>query len=310
MTMPDTTRVLLAQVQACLHPTTHDLRALPPAAYVDPVFHALELEHVFRREWMCVGREDEFAATGDYLALDIAGEPVVVVRDGDGELRALSNVCRHRLHPLVGDGSGRVPRFTCPYHLWTYRLDGELTGAPTMAQTPGFDRAACALPRFRVETWLGFVFVNLDAAAQPLQPRLAGVEAVYANHGIADAVTVARYHAAWQGNWKLAVENGSESYHHIGLHGDSLEPCMPARGSFVRAVTDDWGLHVTPVRAGGSGEARHRHRLGLGPHAGGPLGDEGRHDLRRRIGLRRARAAEHEGGRAGGAVSLPCPRTP
>ncbi len=246
MSIDRATGELLAQIHAYAGASAPGLLALPPQAYTDAGLHALEREHVFRRSWICVGRADQFAAAGDYLALDIAGEPVVVVRDGDGELRALSNVCRHRLYPLVGEGSGRVPRFTCPYHLWTYGLDGELTGAPTMAETPAFDRVACSLPRFRVETWLGFVFVNLDAAAAPLRPRLAGVEAVFANHGITNAVTVARYQETWQGNWKLAVDNGSESYHHLGLHGSSLEPYMPARGSFVREVTDDWGLHVTP----------------------------------------------------------------
>ena len=246
MKIPHATRALLAELQAYTHAPTLDLRALPPAAYIDPGFFSLECEHVFRRAWICVGRADQFAAIGDYLALDIAGEPVVVVKGEDGELAALSNVCRHRLYPLVGEGSGCVPRFTCPYHLWTYGLDGALKGAPTMADTPGFDRAACALPRFRVETWLGFVFVNLDPAAAPLGPRLAGVEAAFANHAITDAVTVASYRKTWHGNWKLAVENGSESYHHLGLHGESLEPYMPARGSAVREVADDWGLHVTP----------------------------------------------------------------
>lgn len=246
MTSSHVTRNLLAQVRAYAAPDAPRLLALPPAAYTDPGFYALECAQVFRRAWICVGRADQFTAAGDYLALDIAGEPVVVVMGEDGALCALSNVCRHRLYPLVGEGSGRVPRFTCPYHLWTYGLDGALKGAPTMADTPGFDRAACALPRFRVETWLGFVFVNLDDAAPPLQPRLAGVEAVFANHAIADAVTVASYRKTWAGNWKLAVENGSESYHHMGLHGESLEPYMPARGSAVREVTDDWGLHVTP----------------------------------------------------------------
>jgi nitrite reductase/ring-hydroxylating ferredoxin subunit len=102
------------------------------------------------------------AAPGDYLALEIAGEPVLVIRGHGGELRALSNVCRHRLHPLVADGAGSLPRLTCPYHRWTYRLDGQLASAPCMTDVPGFDRTAVRLPMFRVEQWLGFVFVNLD----------------------------------------------------------------------------------------------------------------------------------------------------
>jgi phenylpropionate dioxygenase-like ring-hydroxylating dioxygenase large terminal subunit len=116
-----------------------------------------------------------------------------------------------------------------------------------MTDVPGFDRTAVRLPMFRVEQWLGFVFVNLDADAAPLRPGLAGVEANFTNHDIGDAISVAEYHKVWAGNWKLAVENASESLHHMGLHSESLEPYMPGRSTYVREITDHWAQIRTPI---------------------------------------------------------------
>ena len=131
----------------------------------------------------------------------------------------------------------------------SYGLDGRLAGAPFMEATPGFDRAACALPAFAVETWLGFVFVNLDADAAPLAPNLSEIEERLANHEIANAVPVAHYRKTWNGNWKLAVENASESYHHPGLHATTVQPYLPAAGTRVVELTDHWAQHETPLIA-------------------------------------------------------------
>ncbi len=238
---------LFEQIAAYVGPTSVDGVALPPRAYWDQDLFERERVQIFHRSWYCVGRVESFAKPGDYLALTIAGEPLVVIRGGDGELRALSNVCRHRLYPLVADGSGSVTRLTCPYHLWTYRLDGQLAGAPCMSDASGFDSAACRLPSFRVDEWLGFVFVNLDANAESLQVQFAGAEAPFRNHDMGDSIGIAHYHKVWAGNWKFAVENGSESYHHMGLHAKTVEPYMPGRGTFVVETHDRWAQHRTPI---------------------------------------------------------------
>ncbi len=220
--------------------------ALPPRAYVDPGLFLLECERVVEPGWWCVGRASTFER-GDYRSFDIAGEPVVVTRDAAGALHALSNVCRHRLHPVVEDERGSATWLTCRYHLWKYGLDGHLAGAPHMQDTPGFDAGACPLPEFALEEWLGFVFVSLGPDPEPLAPRLTGVESAFARHDLGRAVTLAEYRKVWAANWKLGVENGSESYHHTGIHPATVEPYLPARATYLDTVTDDWALHRTPL---------------------------------------------------------------
>ena len=149
---------------------------LAPRSYTDPAHYDREVERIFRREWIAVAREDQVPRPGHYVAFDLLGEPLVAVRGGDGEVRVLSRVCRHRWMPIVERGVGRRSAFQCPYHLWTYALDGHLVGAPEMDRTPGFDRTACRLPALRVELWQGWVFANFDPDAAPLAPRLAGLE--------------------------------------------------------------------------------------------------------------------------------------
>lgn len=220
--------------------------ALPPRAYVDADLFARERERVIEPGWWCVGRASTFAP-GDHRTFEIAGEPIVVTRDATGTLHALSNVCRHRLYPVVEEERGNGNWLTCRYHLWKYGLDGHLAGAPHMQDVPGFDPAACPLPRFALEEWLGFVFVSLAADPEPLGPRLAGVEAAYARHDLGRAVTLAEYRKVWDANWKLGVENGSESYHHTGIHPATVEPYLPARATYLDTATDHWALHRTPL---------------------------------------------------------------
>jgi phenylpropionate dioxygenase-like ring-hydroxylating dioxygenase large terminal subunit len=183
-----------------------------------------------------VGRADEVGEPGDYLSLDLLGEPVVMVRDGDGEVRVLSRICRHRAMPVVS-GAGHARTFVCPYHTWTYALDGRLLGAPEMSRTPGFDRTGCHLPSLRTEVWEGFVFVSFDPRAPALGPSLAGLTTLCRSYGLASLRTVRSVDfdmdCGW--NWKLMCENFMEPYHHIGTHRQSLEPLMPAR----RSVTLD-----------------------------------------------------------------------
>ena len=147
--------------------------ATPPQVYTSPEFLELELDEIFNREWFCVGREDEFENPGDYRATTIGRDPVIVLRDREGTLRAMSNICRHRMSTLL-KGAGNIKgRISCPYHAWTYNLDGQLIGAAYMRDN--FDKRAVCLPQFQVEVWQGWVYVCLDPDAAPLSPRLAGL---------------------------------------------------------------------------------------------------------------------------------------
>ncbi|HEX3065647.1 MAG TPA: Rieske (2Fe-2S) protein, partial [Dongiaceae bacterium] len=143
--------------------------SLPREAYTSPELHALEVKTIFEKSWLCVGRAEYVPNAGDYYTIDVIGEPVIIVRGKDGEVRALNAACRHRAMP-VAQGKGNTGRFTCPYHAWTYALDGRLIGAPHMEQSQVFNKEACRLPSYRLESWMGFLFVNLDDDAAPLQP--------------------------------------------------------------------------------------------------------------------------------------------
>jgi phenylpropionate dioxygenase-like ring-hydroxylating dioxygenase large terminal subunit len=256
-------------------------RGLPPACYTSPEFYALEMERIFRRDWLCVGRVDELSEPGDYLSLDVLGEPLVMVRDASSEVRVLSRICRHRAMPVVS-GAGHTRAFVCPYHTWTYALDGRLLGAPEMSQTPGFDLADCRLPRLRTEVWEGFVFVSFDPEAPSLGPSLTKLAALCRNYDLASLKTVCRVafdmDCSW--NWKLMCENFMEPYHHIGTHRQSLEPLMPARRSVTldpegpyavvhmryregdrSAEHDRWGASPLPVIEGLSEDERNRATL-------------------------------------------------
>lgn len=209
-----------------------DCLTLPPDAYVSPDLHQLEIDRIFRKEWLCVGREEQLQCPGEYFTTEVLGEPMVIVRGADGALRALSTICRHRFMPVVS-GRGRAERFICPYHAWTYDTTGAVTAAPYMQGSKRFDRARCRLPPYRLETWYGFIFVNLDDDAAPLAPRMQSLEAAIANYGVENQRQVLPYEAEWRGNWKLSAENSMEYYHHIGLHRDSVGVQLPGTETYV-----------------------------------------------------------------------------
>ena len=206
-------------------------RALPRECYVDPGFFERELEKVLRPGWHAVAHRSQLPSPGDFHSLELFGVPILVVRDEAGALRAYSRVCLHRAMTIV-EGEGNAKRFSCPYHRWTYDLDGKLCAAPCMETVPGFDRDAHRLPELRLEEWQGFAFVSLDPDARPLGPQLAPLDAVLEGSGFGDFVVAATldYESPW--NWKVLVDNFIESYHHMGPHVETLHPTNPAEGTY------------------------------------------------------------------------------
>ena len=232
---------LLAQLRRHAELPFEQALSMPPRAYVSRAFHALEVERVFRREWHCVGRVDEVEKPGDYLAWQIAQEPVVVLRDERGELRAFSNLCRHRMATLL-EGSGNTRRIVCPYHAWTYDLEGRLVAAPFMGE--GFSPEGCRLPALGLEVWQGFVYVNLDRDAAPLAPCLAGLEQRLAGYNLERYRAVARWEETWESNWKCLFENFSEGYHLFRAHAATVEPALPTRGIRCLEGGEQWHLFI------------------------------------------------------------------
>jgi len=232
-----------------MHSDRASYRGLPPHLYTSEAAWHLEIERIWKREWHCVGRADQVPEPGDYLCMDFVGEPLVLIRGADGIARVLSRVCRHR-SMLVLEGAGNVDVIVCPYHAWTYELDGRLRGAPEMQRTPGFDGASCRLPEVRSEIWEGFVFINLDATAEALGPGLEGLSRALRNYRLAEMRTVRRLPFAeicrW--NWKLECDNYIEGYHHIGAHRESLEPVMAGRDTYALESDGPWSALRMPYR--------------------------------------------------------------
>lgn len=223
---------------------TLEADTLPPACYTDEEFFRFEQQAIFHREWLCVGRAEWLERPGDYFTATHAGEPVIVAMTRDGEIAAMSAVCQHRAM-LVAEGSGNARAFVCPYHHWTYDLSGELVGAPAMNKTCNFDKASAGLPRLKLETWHGFLFINFDPDAAPLLPRLAGLEEVVANYDFASlrgARPAAPTPYAW--NWKVMFENNNDGYHANRLHAGPLHDFIPSSlASFPELPADTAGYY-------------------------------------------------------------------
>ena len=200
-----------------------DAVAVPPSVYTSKAFLGRELDSVFRQEWVCVGRANALAGTGDYVTYDLSGQPIIVLRGEDGGLRAFSNVCLHRMSTLL-EGSGRVRAIVCPYHAWTYNLDGSLRGAPFMTQTTGFCKADYRLPAIRCEEWLGWIYVTLNPDAKSVAEKLASLSDMIAPYAMEGYVECFRETHVWDTNWKVLAENFMESYHLPVCHSATVGP--------------------------------------------------------------------------------------
>lgn len=237
---------LLDDVRAtCSVPVPDAAVTLPPGAYRSDELFDLERERLFRGGWMALCRIDDVAEPGSYFSIDLLGEPLVVTRGRAGEVHVLSRTCRHRWME-VASGSGRAHALQCPYHLWTYGLDGRLVGAPEMQGSTCFDADELCLPQLAHEVWNGFVFVNLDGNAPPLAPRLTKLDAYLANYELDDYRTVERTdwgRCAW--DWKVMIDNFMECYHHLGPHRESLQDEFPGQLSWTDEGDDAFSLmHV------------------------------------------------------------------
>ena len=194
-------------------------RTLPGRYYTLAEIYAEERERIFTARWICVGRAAEIPAAGDYLLRTIAGESVIVVRGRDGALRAFYNVCRHRGTRLCEEPRGRFSEtIQCPYHAWTYTIDGQLIGAPHMSEVQGFDKRDYPLHAVPLETWEGFVFVNLAGAPEPFAQAFAPVAGRFSRFNLSALRAARRVDYDVAANWKLIFQNYSECLHCPVIH--------------------------------------------------------------------------------------------
>jgi phenylpropionate dioxygenase-like ring-hydroxylating dioxygenase large terminal subunit len=191
---------------------------LPARFYTDPEIFRQELQTFFCEMWVCAGREERLANPGDYFLCEVAGESIIVTRDHDGALRAFYNVCRHRGTRMCREEGGKfAARIQCPYHGWTYSLDGKLSGAPHM-DAATFRREDYPLHAVHAEAWEGNVFLNLSPDAKPLAEQLGGLPQKFAAWNLHELRTHARHEYHVKANWKLIVLNYNECLHCPILH--------------------------------------------------------------------------------------------
>ena len=221
---------------------------LPAVIYTSEEFLDFERGAIFDHEWLCVGLASRIPDVGDWFTVDVNDERLIIARDKGGEIRALSSVCQHRAQAIC-EGSGNSRTFKCPYHHWTYGLDGRLLGAPAMERTENFDKKEWGLPSVAAEVWQGFIFVNFDPEAAPLAPTLERYSPYLEHYDLASCLctdTIVLEDLPW--NWKIMFENFNDGYHATRLHQYIQDFCPSELSSFP--VPWDDGSNVIFREAG------------------------------------------------------------
>jgi Rieske 2Fe-2S family protein len=196
-------------------------KSLPQKYFVSPEVFAEEQEKIFSKQWLLVGHQSQVPSPGDYIVQDVNRESLIVIRDKDEEIRGFYNVCRHRGTRLKEDAFGHASAIQCPYHAWTYGLDGRLIGAPHMDEVPGFDKAEYSLHAVNLALWEGFIFVNLVPkrdGSLSIEDWFAPLAGKFTHWNMSVLRPAKRVAYDVRANWKLMFENYSECYHCPGVH--------------------------------------------------------------------------------------------
>lgn len=207
-------------------------RALPMVSFRDPLWLAAEKDSIWHGDWVFVTTEDALPSPGDQIPTTVGDQPVLVLRNQEGELAAMSNLCAHRGTLLVEERVN-ARHIQCPYHAWTYDDAGRLIGVP-FAPKDSIDKMEHCLPVYRVESWHGLVFVSLDTDVESLADRFEVIEPYVSEYGI----DLLQHHSdqqkteIWECNWKIAIINAMESYHLFKVHPKTLEPYTPTKGAY------------------------------------------------------------------------------
>jgi choline monooxygenase len=231
----------------------HRSFTLPSRYYVDPEIHALEIRRIFRRSWLYAGHVTDLPEVGSYLTEELAGQPVLIVRSADGDVRAFYNVCQHRGHILVSGRGQLKSRIVCPYHAWGYGLDGSLMTARMTGDVPDFDLADFSLKPIALATAAGLIFINLDPDATPEDGELAEFEQSILDHlsEMRRFTANHRFDFDIAANWKVVVDNFSEGYH-IPVAHRKLATLYDPDGGTAR-FGKRYGFYRKTARAGFSG---------------------------------------------------------
>ncbi len=198
--------------------------SLPQFFYNDPKLFELDVEAIWQREWLCIGVESEVAAPGAYITLDIGRSPIIVLRDNAGLVRGFHNSCRHRGSKILDAACGTTRGLVCPYHRWTYRLDGSLAWAAYMPED--FDKAEHGLKPVHVRVLGGTIYVSLAEQPPDFTPYAEAVAGLLAPHDLSTAKVALEERIVVRGNWKLMMENSRECYHCAAQHRDLMQTLL------------------------------------------------------------------------------------
>jgi choline monooxygenase len=229
--------------------------SIPASFYTDPGVFQQEKERIFARTWQVVGHHDQVAKPGDFFTTELSGEPLLLVRSVQLELRGFYNVCRHRAGPPA-EGCGSRKLFRCGYHGWTYALDGSLISAPEFEGQSGFDAKEFALVPVRAEEWFNLIFVNLDPGAGPLINSLGQLPAQAERFGFAGMKLFERRTYDMKCNWKTYVDNYLEGYHLPSVH-----PGLKRELDYNAYTVEPYDRYVrqfSPIRGAQAGDATPR----------------------------------------------------
>ncbi len=247
------TAALVSGEKGAFAEVAHESFTLPSRYYLDRDIHAQEIRKIFQRSWLYAGHVMDLPEAGSYLTVDLAGQPILIVRSKDGEIRAFFNVCQHRGHILLS-GRGRLKaRIVCPYHAWCYGLDGSLVRARLTGDVPNFDPADFSLKPIQLAVAAGLIFINLDQEATPEDGDLPEFEASILDH----LPEMPRYAASHRfdfdiaANWKVVVDNFSEGYH-IPIAHPKLATLYNEQGASSR-LGKRYGFYQRTARSGFSG---------------------------------------------------------
>jgi choline monooxygenase len=250
--MEPTLKEILASYNAAA--ALQDAFTIPAPWYTDPRIAQLELQNVFSRTWQTVGRAAQVEKPGQYVTASVAGEPIVAVRGSDGKLRAFYNVCRHHAMTVMNEPCGHAQHMRCPYHGWTYNLEGELRGMTEFEGVCNFDRAQNGLVPVRVETWENFVFVNLDPHAAPLKEFLGALVGLARPLNFGGLQFVERRSYIQQCNWKVYVDNFLDGGYHVPHMHKGLNSVLDYTNYTIENV-DRCCVQSSPVSVDKSSEA-------------------------------------------------------
>ena len=214
-------------------------RMLPPAAYVDPAVFAWEQRAIFAG-WTCVGHASDLKGVGAQRAVRFGDNGILLARAQDGAIHAFANTCRHRGHELLACGAGVKRRgIVCPYHAWSYRLDGRLQNAPGLSDAGIFDPAEFGLAQLRLADWHGWLFVDSGGAGGEFTDHVAGLEEIVGPYRPEELTIVARHSYELATNWKVIAENYQECYHCPSIHPELSRISPPTSGENLE-LTGSW----------------------------------------------------------------------